>query len=224
VVPATVPNMTTSYAGAWVPDDDPHRDWEDAAALAVDWVLEQAVSLSSRPVLVTNAFGIESNVPSLQRLLAYAEQVTPRSRRGVAGSGHAVLAYVPLEDALALAIPLARGGALGVVESSELPVRGWAREVGAVDLTTGQTSEPFGTEVAEELDRVLFYGNNGWTRGFGADQTLRILTDLRRTGFNDADAIVGYVGAHGKSSKAMARLRSLALTAGFKPPDQPGLD
>lgn len=214
--------MTKPYRAAWVPDDDPCRDWEIAAALAVDWVLEQAASLPSRPVLVTNAFGVESSITSLQRLLRYADHATPRSRRGFTPyQQHAVLAYVPYEDTLALAMQVARGGALGVVETVEFPLGGWAREVDALDLTTRQAAEPFSTEIGEQLDRVIFYGNNGWTRGFGADQTLRVLTALRRTGFDDLAAIVGFVAARGKSGKAMKRLRTLALKAGFNGPKEP---
>jgi len=135
------------------------------------------MTLPSRPVLVTNALGVEPSVPSLHRLLRYADQATPRSLRGVTGGQHAVPVYVPYEDTLALAVQLSREGALGVAEAAGFRVGGWARAVGALDLTTRQVSERFAADIAGQLDRVIFYGNNGWTRGFGADQTLRILIE-----------------------------------------------
>jgi hypothetical protein len=213
--------MTLSYRAAWVPDDDPQRDWEVAAALVVDWALEQAAALSVEPLLITNSFGVEGSVPSLQRLLRYADHVTPRSRRAVRPGNLAVVAYVPYDATLALAVQMAHGGALGVVETVAFPISGWARETGAVNLTTGTPAAPFSADIAKQLDRVIFHGNNGWTRGFGADQTLRILTDLRRAGFDDLAGVTGFVGALGKSGKSMARLRALALKAGFSEPEEP---
>jgi hypothetical protein len=207
--------MATTYRAAWVPDDDPHRDWEAAAALAVDRVLDDAASNGGRPVLVTNAFGVEQNVPSLRQLLQHGEQVTPRSRRGARSGSGPVLAYVPYGDALELAVQLARGASLCVVETESFPVSGWARSVGAEDLARGEVAQPFPSEIVKELDRLIFYGNNGWTRGFGANQTSHVLTQLRQSGFDDLAAVVGYAGAYGKSAKAMERLRKLALNAGF---------
>ncbi|WP_157937123.1 hypothetical protein [Geodermatophilus chilensis] len=37
------------YAAAWVPDDDPHRGWEAAAALAVDWLMGGLLFLPRLP-------------------------------------------------------------------------------------------------------------------------------------------------------------------------------
>lgn len=42
---------THLQAAAWVPDDDPERPWDEAAALAADWIWERApmrTTVSSR--------------------------------------------------------------------------------------------------------------------------------------------------------------------------------
>ncbi|MFJ4793336.1 hypothetical protein [Kitasatospora purpeofusca] len=44
---------------AWVPDDDPERDWELAADLAVAWVRRECAEQDAAGVLVVNAFGVE---------------------------------------------------------------------------------------------------------------------------------------------------------------------
>lgn len=52
-------------AAAWVPDDDPHRDWADAADLAAEWLWQRSEEEGVPPLLVTNArrpggFGIDA--------------------------------------------------------------------------------------------------------------------------------------------------------------------
>jgi hypothetical protein len=39
--------MSTTYRAAWVPDDDPHRPWDDAAALAVEWIEARIVAAAT---------------------------------------------------------------------------------------------------------------------------------------------------------------------------------
>lgn len=43
-----------TYSAAWVPDDDPHRPWDEASAVAVDWVDAESRRLGMKGVLVTN--------------------------------------------------------------------------------------------------------------------------------------------------------------------------
>lgn len=203
--------MIDIQSAAWVPDDDPARDWDTATAFATTWTLQQATASGRRCVLVTNTQ--RNDITGLTRFLAHAVQVTPRSK--VSGTGYAVLAYVPYEESLARAMQLARGGSLAVVESVGMPVHGWARMLAATNLVTGVPTEPFGDDVGKDLDRLMFHGSNGWTGGFGNDVSLRILRDLRTRGFDDAGAVVGVAAASGKSADAMKRLRTLAVKAGF---------
>ena len=55
--------MDTTYDAAWVPDDDPHRDWEDAAEFAVGWVEGACAEQGAAAVLVTNALRLSGAQP-----------------------------------------------------------------------------------------------------------------------------------------------------------------
>ncbi|MFL6139276.1 MAG: hypothetical protein ACJ74O_15935 [Frankiaceae bacterium] len=101
------------------------------------------------------------------------------------------MAYVPHADSLAMAVQLARGGALRVVETVGFPICGWANETGALNLLT---------------------------RDGGHAVHRRRVQAARGSGFDDLAALIGYAGARGKSSRAPARLRALALSAGFREP------
>ncbi|MDQ0960297.1 hypothetical protein QFZ66_004175 [Streptomyces sp. B4I13] len=57
---------------AWVPDDDPERDWEVGAELAVRWVEREAAEQGAIAVLVLNAFGAEQSIPTLRRFAEYS--------------------------------------------------------------------------------------------------------------------------------------------------------
>ncbi|MGW0294749.1 hypothetical protein [Streptomyces tuirus] len=197
---------------AWVPDDDPERDWEIAAALAVEWVRQECAEQGAIAVLVLNAFGVEQQLPSLRRFAAEHAVTTPRASRHRVGRGTGpVLAYVPDERTLDFAADLARGSSLAVVESIHgFPLCGWARQLGAIDLTRpdGQT-EPLGSELAEAIDRLDFYKNNGFGDKFGKHQAQRILQGLRGAGLLDRDIVLGALAAKGASDRAVRNLGKL---------------
>ncbi|MFF0249904.1 hypothetical protein [Streptosporangium sandarakinum] len=200
------------YTAAWVPDDDPHRDWEEAAQLAVAWVLEQAAREGATPLLVTPTQGQwSSGTESIARFARAYPATTPRSGRDRAGSGHGpVLVYVPDLATLHLAARRAHGSALAVIETEETPLIGWAMETGAVNLLTGEaTPDTRSDHQRELLERIHFYGNNGWTRGFGHDQTRRILRSERGLA---KDVILGAMAAKGHDGKAVERLSALLDT------------
>ena len=84
---------------------------------------------------------------------------------------------------------------------------GWAVEVGAHNLVTEEpTADPRDEASIKVLERLHFYGNNGWTRGFGRDQALRILGDH---GYIDPSLVLGYMLAHGHHGKSIERLAAL---------------
>jgi hypothetical protein len=104
-----------------------------------------------------------------------------------------------------------------VVESAQFPLIGWAMETGAVNLLTGEpTPETRTDHQREELDHIHFYGNNGWTRGFGADQALRVLRDLLTKEPLPAEVIVGSMLGKGHHGEAVARLAKLIERAAPK--------
>lgn len=197
---------------AWVPDDDPHRDWEVAAGLAVDWIRQECRQQGATGVLVLNGFGVEQQISSLRRFAAEHTVTTPRASRDrvVRGSGP-VLAYVPDEKTLDFAARLARRSSLAVVESIHgFPLQGWARQIGAVDLTRpDEQPEPLHPALAEAIDRLAFYKNNGFGDRFGKQQAQRILQDLRTAGRLERDVVLGALAARGASDRAVRNLGKL---------------
>jgi len=197
---------------AWVPDDDPERDWESAADLAVAWVRQECAEQGAVGVLVLNAFGVEQEIPSLRRFAAEHAVTTPRASRDRIGRGEGpVLAYVPDERSLDFASSLARGSSLTIVESVHgFPLEGWARQFGAIDLTRpDEEPEQLDSELIEAIDRLDFYKNNGFGDQFGKQQAQRILQDLRGAGLLERELVLGALAAKGASDRAVRNLGKL---------------
>jgi hypothetical protein len=192
--------------------DDPERDWEIAADLAVEWVRQECADQGAGGVLVLNAFGAEQEIPSLRRFAAEHAVTTPRASRARVGRGKGpVLAYVPDERTLDFAASLARGSSLAIVESVHgFPLEGWARQLGAIDLTRPEEQpERLASELAEAIDRLDFYKNNGFGDQFGKQQARRILQDLRDAGLLERDVVLGALAAKGASDRAVRNLGKL---------------
>lgn len=205
-------SVSSILRAAWVPDDDPERDWEIAADLAVAWVRQECAEQGADGVLVLNAFGVEQHIPSLRRFAAEHSVTTPRASRDRVGPGRGpVLAYCPDERALDFAANLARGSSLVIVESIHgFPLEGWARQLGAIDLTRpDKQPKQLDSELAEAIDRLDFYKNNGFGDQFGKQQAQRILQDLRGAGLLKRDVILGALAAKGASDRAVRNLGKL---------------
>lgn len=197
---------------AWVPDDDPERDWEIAADLAVSWIRQECAEQGAVGVLVLNAFGVEEAIPSLRRFAAHSVVTTPRASRDRVGRGTGpVLAYVPDEGTLDFAASLARESSLAIVEDIHgFPLEGWARQLGAIDLTRPDVQpEQFDAELAGAIDRLDFYKNNGFGDRFGKQQAQRILEDLRAAGLLERNIVLGTLAAKGASGRAVRNLGKL---------------
>lgn len=195
-----------------MPDDDAERDWQVAADLAVRWVRQECTAQGVTGVLVLNALGVEGHSPSLRRFAAEHAVTTPRASRNRVERGVGpVLAYVPDEKSLDFAMGLARGSSLVVVEGIHtFPLSGWARQLGAVDLTrTKEGAREIDPALATAIDRMDFYKNNGFGDHFGKQQAHRILDDLRGAGQMDGDVILGALAARGASARAVKNLRKL---------------
>ncbi|WP_127154861.1 hypothetical protein [Streptomyces lydicus] len=204
--------MSSILRAAWVPDDDPERDWEIAADLAVEWVRRECAEQRAGGVLVLNAFGAEQQIPSFRRFAAEHTVTTPRASRNRVGRGTGpVLAYVPDERTLDFAAGLARGSSLAVVEGvHSFPFKGWARQLGAVDLTRpDEQPEELDSKLSEAINRLDFYKNNGFGDQFGKQQAQRILADLRSAGMLERDAILGALAARGASARGVRNLGRL---------------
>lgn len=196
-------------AAAWVPDDDRQRPWEDAADLAADWIWERSRIEGVLPLLVTNTFQNAVGVDCLEQIARKRGQATPQGRQRF--DRGPVLAYVPDERTLYLALNLARGYSLAVVETASFPLTEWAAGAGAINLLDRITSYSSVTDdVKADLDHAVFVGgNNGWT---GPDEKQHARDHLARhvmAGRLAPEQAASYVMAKGVSDKGAKRLRLL---------------
>lgn len=204
-------------AFAWVPDDDPTRDWSIAAGWAVDWVDERCRMEGVSGVLVTNTMS-RLGVPALD---GFEQRNTRTSRRagrarGREGEGP-VLAYVPHGEELEFASRLARDSSLAVVETVSFPLAGWAAWVGALNLVTRELTSPLDPAVAETVERLKFYANNGFGDDFGKRMARSILEDLPTDTLAWSSALLpSAVLAAGVSYRGVKNLENLRTRLGAR--------
>lgn len=201
--------QTHLRAAAWVPDDDPQRDWADAAAIAADWLWQQSEAEGVPPLLVTNTQDAGWGIETLDEIARAGGHATPRSR-GRFDRGP-VFSYVPDEKSLRYAMDLARGYSLVVVEGSLFPLAEWAAGANAINLLTDTaTSSDIPDDVRKDLDSAVFYGgNNGWTGPDEKDHARRHLIEHLRSGRLSAEQAASYVMSQGVSDRGAKRLREL---------------
>lgn len=200
---------THLQAAAWVPDDDPERPWEDAADLAAEWIWERSEIEGVTPLLVTNTFQNAVGIGCLDEIARQGGKATPQGKKRFDRSS--VLAYVPDERTLKLALDLARGYSLAVVETVSFPLAEWAAGTGAINLLDGNaSSSSILDDVKADLDHAVFFGgNNGWT---GPHEKQHARTHLARhvqAGRLTPGQAASYVMSQGASDKGAKRLRSL---------------
>ncbi|MFF2375028.1 hypothetical protein ACFVUW_11660 [Streptomyces xiamenensis] len=183
-----------------------------AADLAVEWIRQECADQGACGLLVLNAFGVEQQIPSLGRFAAEHAVTTPGAARDrVAPGVGPVLAYAPVEKTLDFATDLARGSSLAIVESVHgFSLEGWARQLGAIDLTRpDEHPEPIAPALVKAIDRLDFYKDNGFGDQFGKQQARRILQDLYDAGLLERNVILGALAAKEASSRALRNLSKL---------------
>ncbi|MEU9507829.1 hypothetical protein AB0D32_16315 [Micromonospora sp. NPDC048170] len=209
--------MNSGFDAAWVPFTA-DRTLEDSAAIVMEWAEKAAVAHQRPTVLVTDRIG-EYHGHDLFDRYRRGRHVSPRSNRLDFRPG-AVIAHAPSPTALHRAMRLADGTALAVVEHPD-PWRlsGWARALGARNLLTGETAPALDPRLVEHLDALVFYGNNGYSRGHGRDGAQRILTDLRAEGLlKDPDLIVSALAGRGVPAEHLKTVATMAgMTASLQP-------
>lgn len=200
---------THLQAAAWVPDDDPKRPWEDAADLAAEWIWERSEIEGVTPLLVTNTFENAVGIGCLDEIARQGGQATPQGKQRF--DRGAVLAYVPDERTLKLALDLARGYSLAVVETVSFPLAEWAAGAGAINLLDGSaSSSKIPDDVRTDLDHaVSFGGNNGWTGRHEKQHARSQLAQHVRAGRLTPEQAASYVMSQGVSDKGAKRLRLL---------------
>jgi hypothetical protein len=197
--------MSVSSA-AWVPDDDPERDWSIAAGLGVAWVDARCREEGASAVLVTNALN-RLGVPELDDFERRHTRTSRRAGRARVGPGTGpVLSYVPYAEELEFAMDLARGSSLAVVETRSFPLAGWAARFEAWDLVRNAPTPPLPEAINEVVERLAFYGNNGFSDPFGKKMARSILTDLGGPTGQQRELLVGAVLAAGVSARGTTNL------------------
>lgn len=194
-------------AAAWVPYDDTIT-WPDAFALAATWGEAEAAARSSKLLVVTTQAAEVHGVPAIASYEKRGMRTTPR--RGGTDKPHgAVLAYAPTPEDLAFATRLAGQTALVAVEYPDFSLAGWARCLGATDLTTGTPAEPYGEEMLDTLRFLKQQSNNGFTRGFGRTMAEGALADLGASGALDPVELPGAALAAGITATAVRELTKM---------------
>lgn len=202
--------MSVNYRAAWVPEQK-YRDWEDAAAIAVEHVEQECANQDLPGLLVTHADNGKHATPSIAEFVRrHGNHITRGSRNSRPNPGPGpTLVYVPHVELLAQAADYARESSLCVVETSSFRLDGWASATAALNLDTGETAVPPPDDAAETLDRLASYGNNGWSDSFGKQQARRLLVELRGMGVTDADFIAGFMIGKGSSDSGAKRLHGM---------------
>jgi hypothetical protein len=162
-----------------------------------------------KPLLITNTFQNAKGIESLEVIAREGGQATPQSKERFEHGP--VLAYVPDERTLKLALNLARGYSLAVVETVSFPLAEWAAGADAINLLDGSTSSSgLSDEVTTDLDHAVFFGgNNGWTGPHEKEHARNHLVSHVRASRLTPDQAASYVMAKGVSDKGAKRLRLL---------------
>jgi hypothetical protein len=192
-----------------VPDDDPSRPWDEAAELAADWIWERSDIEGAPPLLATNTFQNAGGIGCLQQIGQAGGHATPQGKQRF--DRGPVLAYVPHERTLKLALDLARGYSLAIVESVSFPLAEWAAGAGAINLIDGSANRSsIPDDVRDDLDSAVFFGgNNGWTGSHEKQHARARLEQHVRSRRLSADQAAAYVMSQGVSDRGARRLREL---------------
>jgi hypothetical protein len=158
---------------------------------------------------VTNTLQNGVGIPCLEDIASRGGQATPQGKQRF--DHGPVLAYVPYERALKLALDLARGYSLAVVETDSFSLTEWAAGADAINLLDGSTTTSgMPDDVKADLDRTVFFGgNNGWT---GPHEKKNVLVHLEthvRSGRLAPEQAASYVLSQGVSDRGAKRLREL---------------
>jgi hypothetical protein len=171
-------------------------------------------SKGGTPLLVTNTFKNAVGIGCLEEIAQKGGQATPQGKQRF-GPGP-VLAYVPDERTLRLALNLTRGHSLAVVETVSFPLAEWAAGAGAINLLDGSISRSnIADDVKADLDQAVFFGgNNGWTGQHEKQHARKHLARHVRAGRLSPEQATSYVMAQGVSDKGAKRLRLLLEKVG----------
>lgn len=192
---------------AWLPNNDTvYPELQALEEVAVNWLLERADDEATDPVVFVNASksanGFSAPFNDLIGRYSYTYPLDRSKPRQVP-----VLALYPDARSLHMAMEVARGSSLMVIESIRRPLHGWAAATGAIDVTGAH--EPTGVlsdEARVALDHALFFtGNNNWTGSHEKSHAKSALRSVVSAGLLDTETAVGYALGHACVSELGAK-------------------
>lgn len=189
-------------AAAWLPcptSPEAHR----AGLRAVQrWVHEQERRVGAESVLFTETFHVDPHY-LFRDFRRGVDHFSVRSSGG--RTSGPVLALHPSWKVLERAQYKAMSAIC--VWEGHVPMRGWAGQVGAVDLSTGEPTTP-DRGLVEPLEELVLAGNNGYADKPGERDARRVLSEIRALGLLGHD-LPSAVVAHDLSDQAAERLATL---------------
>lgn len=203
----TINNQSYIEHLAWLPNNDTvYPELQGLEERAVDWLLLRADDEDNDPVVFVNASksadGFSAPFNDLIRRYSYTYPLDRSKPRKVP-----ILALYPGARSLHMAMNVARGSSLMVIESISRPLHGWAAATGAVDVTGAH--EPTGLisdEARKALDHALFFtGNNNWTGSHEKSHAKSALRSVVSAGLLDTETAVGYALGHARVSDLGAK-------------------
>lgn len=193
------------FAAAWVPEQS-DMDWDEAAALAVEWTDERIRVENRRGVLLVHAASSLPRSGPLAGFVARNSYTTVNSQAAPGARGIPVLSYCPGPKALAIAMRSSARSSLCVVEGVSDEWHGWAAEVGAVNLLTGEvTPDPRTDKQRKTFDRLDLFTNNGYGDPHAKSAVPRLLGDLLSDGLQP-EFIYGVAVARGADDRGVKQL------------------
>lgn len=199
--------MTTARpaAAAWVPEQS-DMDWDEAAAPAVTWTDEQCQDENRTGVLLVHAASSLPHSGPLADFAARHSYTTVGSRATPGTQGIPVLSYCPGPKALAIAMRKAAGSSLCVIEGTSNEWAGWAAEIGATNLLTGEVTPDPRTDKQRDTFRQLdLFTNNGYGDPHAKTSVPRLLGDLLAGGLAP-EFIYGVAIARGADERGVNQL------------------
>lgn len=198
-------------AAAWVPCPNSPEEHQAGLAAVERWVRQQEQRTGARSVLLTDTFGVDDDIAAIgpyQRGTSYfsARHGGPRTRGPV-------LAFRPTRKLVTVAQRMALA-AICVWESTP-PVLGWAGQVHAINLSTGQTTVP-DPALADLLGKLVWAGNNGYHDEPGQRDARRILGEMADQGLLDQD-VPSALLAHNFSVAALDNIDKIIKSLGRRP-------
>lgn len=197
------PNLSV----VWAPWQD-NTELELATSAVVIWLAENAPELGSRLTVVPNV-NAAASTPSAEAFSANGNILTHKNRRRHVRGGP-VLAYVPDDEELSLAVPRSEGNFLGLVAFHQPALDGFAAATKALNVLTGEHDSGVSEEIDKLFVRLDFAGYKGFPKSdaYVMRRAAPIIEDLLSEGL-DADFIVTYALARGLPFRHAKELREL---------------